>query len=88
MYVFLFLGAYGQDFFDFILYNRTVQRWWNDKRIWTIKGLTCHLFGFNDFFLKSISIFSTHGFNLTSKGVDDDDQKTRYEDGGMIREYG
>ena len=53
-----------------------------------IKGLTCHLFGFIDFFLKSIGIFSTHGFNLTSKVVDDDDQKMRYEDGGMIREYG
>ncbi|KAK4601248.1 hypothetical protein RGQ29_010706 [Quercus rubra] len=78
-YVFLFLGAYGQDFQVFILSSGTVERWWNDQRIWMIKGLTCYLFGFMEFFLKFLGI-STHGFNVTSKVIDDEQHK-RYEQG-------
>nr|GEV49775.1 cellulose synthase-like protein G3 [Tanacetum cinerariifolium] len=33
LYVFLFLGAYGQDLYDFILFDSTYKRWWNDQRI-------------------------------------------------------
>ncbi|KAB1215438.1 Cellulose synthase-like protein G3 [Morella rubra] len=79
LYIFLFLGAYGQDFLDFVLSGGTVQRWWNDQRIWMIRGLTCYLFGLVEFSLKSIGI-STQGFNVTSK-VLDDEQSKRYEQG-------
>ena len=79
LYVFLFLGAYGQDFQVFILSSGTVERWWNDQRIWMIKGLTCYLFGFMEFFLKFLGI-STHGFNVTRKVIDDEQHK-RYEQG-------
>jgi hypothetical protein len=84
LYVFLFIGAYGQDFLDFIFYDGTVQRWWNDQRIWMIRGVTCYLFGFSEFFLKSFGI-STLGFNVTSKVVDDEQSK-RYEQG--VFEFG
>jgi hypothetical protein len=84
LYVFLFIGAYGQDFLEFILFDGTIQRWWNDQRIWMIRGLTCYLFGSIEFFLKSFGI-SAQGFNVTSKVVDDEQSK-RYEQG--VFEFG
>ncbi|XVE64656.1 hypothetical protein DITRI_Ditri07aG0118000 [Diplodiscus trichospermus] len=84
LYVFLFLGAYGQDFLDFVLGGGTVQRWWNAQRMWMIRGLTCYLFGSVEYMLKSLGI-STHGFSLTSK-VLDDEQSKRYGQG--IFEFG
>uniref|UniRef100_A0A2N9H8J3 Glycosyltransferase 2-like domain-containing protein n=1 Tax=Fagus sylvatica TaxID=28930 RepID=A0A2N9H8J3_FAGSY len=81
LYVFLFLGAYGQHLLDFVLEGGTVQRWWNDQRMWMIRGLSCFLFGSLEFFLKSLGI-STLGFNLTSKAVDDEQSK-RYEQGAF-----
>ncbi|KAL4297147.1 hypothetical protein GQ457_12G000610 [Hibiscus cannabinus] len=79
LYVFLVLGAYGQDFFEFIPAGGTIQRWWNAQRMWMISGLTCYLFGSVEYLLKSIGI-STKGFSLTSK-VLDDAQRKRYEEG-------
>ena len=81
LYVFLFLGAYGQHLLDFVLEGGTIQRWWNDQRMWMIRGLSCFLFGSLEFFLKSLGI-STLGFNLTSKAVDDEQSK-RYEQGAF-----
>ncbi|KAG2680823.1 hypothetical protein I3843_11G116300 [Carya illinoinensis] len=79
LYMFLFLGAYLQDLLDFLFYGGTVQRWWSDQRMWNIRGLTCHFFGFLEFFLKSVGI-PTQGFNVTSK-VLDDEQSKRYMQG-------
>ncbi|OMO79813.1 Cellulose synthase [Corchorus capsularis] len=79
LYVFLFLGAYGQDFLDFVLDGGSVKRWWNAQRMWMIRGLTCYLFGSVEYLLKSLGI-STHGFTLTSK-VQDDEQSKRYWQG-------
>ncbi|KAJ9148098.1 hypothetical protein P3X46_030192 [Hevea brasiliensis] len=79
LYPFLFLGAYWQDYFDFVSANGTFQMWWNDQRIWTIRGLTCLWFGSLEFLLKSLGIL-THGFSLTSKVVDDEQSK-RYDQG-------
>ncbi|KAF5478064.1 hypothetical protein F2P56_004654 [Juglans regia] len=79
LYMFLFLGAYLQDLLDFLFYGGTVQRWWSDQRMWNIRGLTCYLFGFVEFFLKSVGI-PTQGFNVTSK-VLDDEQSKRYMQG-------
>ncbi|KAE8055152.1 hypothetical protein FH972_012013 [Carpinus fangiana] len=84
LYVFLFIGAYGQDLLEFILFDGTIQRWWNDQRIWMIRGVTCNLFGSVEFFLKSFGI-SAQGFNVTSKVVDDE-QSNRYEQG--VFEFG
>ncbi|MBA0713690.1 hypothetical protein Golax_012709 [Gossypium laxum] len=74
LYVFLFLGAYGQDFVEFFLAGGTVHRWWNCQRMWMIRGLSCYLFGSVEYLLKSIGI-STHGFSLTSKALDDEHSK-------------
>ena len=39
--------------------------WWNDQRMWIIRGPQCCLFCLAEYLLKSIGI-STHGFNVTS----------------------
>ncbi|KAB1212587.1 Cellulose synthase-like protein G3 [Morella rubra] len=74
LYAFLFFGAYMQDFLDFFLAGGSVQNWWNDQRIWMVKGLSCLLFGLVEYLLKSLGI-STQGFNLTSKVVDDEQRR-------------
>ncbi|KAK4843413.1 hypothetical protein QYF36_007762 [Acer negundo] len=71
LYTFLFLGAYGQEFLDFVLEGETFGKWWNDQRIWMIKGLSSYLFGFTEYLLNSLGI-SALGFNVTSKVVDDE----------------
>lgn len=43
-----------------------------------IRGLSSYLFGFIEFVLKALNL-STHGFNVTSKANDDDEQRKRYE---------
>ncbi|XP_059442521.1 cellulose synthase-like protein G3 isoform X2 [Corylus avellana] len=79
LYVFLFLGAYGQDLFEFVIEGGTVQKWWNNQRMWMIRGLSSFMFGFLEFFLTRLGI-STYGFGLTSKVVDDEQSK-RYDQG-------
>ncbi|XVE58100.1 hypothetical protein DITRI_Ditri04bG0143100 [Diplodiscus trichospermus] len=79
LYMFLFFGAYGQDFLDFIVDGGTIQRWWSDQRMWMMRGLSCYLFGSTEFLLKSIGI-PTQGFNVTSKAIDHAQSK-RYEQG-------
>ncbi|XP_035541566.1 cellulose synthase-like protein G3 isoform X2 [Juglans regia] len=84
LYVFLFLGSYGQDFLDFSSAGGTLESWWNEQRMWMIRGPSCYLFGLVEYLLKSIGI-SAQGFNVTSK-VLDDEQSKRYEQG--IFEFG
>ncbi|CAA3028931.1 cellulose synthase G3 [Olea europaea subsp. europaea] len=78
-YIFLFLGAYVQECLDFILTKGTFQRWWSDQRIWLIRGLSSYLFGFIEYIAKQLGM-DTHGFNVTSK-VMDDEQSKRYDEG-------
>lgn len=84
LYVFLFLGSYGQDFLEFFLAGGNLESWWNEQRMWMIRGPSCYLFGLVEYLLKSIGI-SAQGFNVTSK-VLDDEQSKRYEQG--IFEFG
>ncbi|XP_031400686.1 cellulose synthase-like protein G3 isoform X3 [Punica granatum] len=81
LYTFLFLGAYSQDLVYFLLSgsDATLRRWWNDQRIWLIRGLTCYLFGSLEFTLKRLGI-STSGFEVTSKAANDEQSK-KYEQG-------
>ncbi|WZZ25570.1 LOW QUALITY PROTEIN: hypothetical protein YC2023_008971 [Brassica napus] len=78
LYIFLFLGAYGQDLLDFVLEGGTCHCWWNDQRMWLIRGFSSFIFGSLEFTLKTLNL-STYGFNLTSKVNDDDTQSKRYE---------
>ncbi|XP_065618115.1 cellulose synthase-like protein G3 isoform X2 [Quercus suber] len=84
LYVFLFVGAYGSDFLEFIVEGGTVQRWWNDQRMWMIRVLSGFFFAFLEYFLKCLGI-STYGFSLTNKVVDDEQSK-RYDQG--VFEFG
>lgn len=78
LYIFLFFGAYAQDLLDFVLEGGTYGGWWNDQRMWMIRGFTSFFFGSIEFTLKTLNL-STHGFNLTSKANGDDEQGKRYE---------
>ncbi|KAG8374567.1 hypothetical protein BUALT_Bualt10G0008900 [Buddleja alternifolia] len=79
VYVFLFLGAYGQDSLEFILAQGTTQRWWNDQRMWLIRGLSSDLFGTFEYISNHLGI-ATRGFNVTNK-VNDDELRKRYDEG-------
>ncbi|CAN0840907.1 Cellulose synthase-like protein G2 [Linum grandiflorum] len=83
VYTFLFLGAYGQDMLEFLIIDNktaTFQRWWNDQRMWIVRGLSCSLFGAFHFLLKSLGISQQMGFSVTSKVVDEEQSK-RYDRG-------
>lgn len=84
LYAFLVIGAYLQDFFDFTLAGGTVQKWWNYQRSWMIRGLSSFIFAVFEYLLGYFG-FSTSGFNLTSKVVDNE-QTYRYDQG--IFEFG
>lgn len=84
LYVFLFLGANIQDFLDFMLAHGTFQQWWNDQRMWLIRGLSSYFFGFMEFLIKRLGIASK-GFLVTSKVVDGEQSK-RYDNG--VFEFG
>ncbi|KAL1194842.1 Cellulose synthase-like protein G3 [Cardamine amara subsp. amara] len=78
LYIFLSLGAYAQDLLDFVLEGGSYRGWWNDQRIWSMRGFSSFPFGFIEFTLKTLNL-STEGFNLTSKANDDAEQRKRYD---------
>ncbi|XP_071692421.1 cellulose synthase-like protein G3 [Rutidosis leptorrhynchoides] len=84
LYAFLFLGAYLKDFLDFLFGGGSVQRWWNQQRMWLMWGLSSHPFALFEWSLKSLNL-STFGFNVTSKVVDEE-QNIRYDQG--VFEFG
>ncbi|GAV91794.1 Cellulose_synt domain-containing protein [Cephalotus follicularis] len=85
LYLFLFIGTNLQDMFEFVSAGGTFRRWWNDQRIWMIRGLSSYSFGFIQYVFMSLGI-ATLGFNVTSKTVDDDEQSKRYDQG--VFEFG
>lgn len=74
LYVLLFVGAYAQDFMESALEGGSFRRWWNEQRMWMIRGVSCWLFGLAEFTLKSFGIFK-HGFSLTHKLLHSDQVK-------------
>ncbi|KAL5718708.1 hypothetical protein ACHQM5_011585 [Ranunculus cassubicifolius] len=79
LYIFLFLGAYGQDCLDFISAGSTFKQWYSDQRMWLIRGISCQAFGLADYLLQRLGI-SPFGFSVTSKLVNEE-QRQRYERG-------
>ncbi|CAL5442743.1 unnamed protein product [Camellia sinensis] len=79
LYIFLFIGNYGQDCLDYILAKGTFQRWWSDQRMWMVRGVTSYMFGLIEFMSKYLGI-ATQGFHVTSKVVDNEQGK-RYDQG-------
>ncbi|KAJ0986133.1 hypothetical protein J5N97_004489 [Dioscorea zingiberensis] len=79
LYAYLFIAAYAQDLTEFIIGGSTFWRWWNDQRMWMIRGVTSFIFGSIEFTLQSLGI-STSGFMVTNK-VMGDEQSERYKKG-------
>ncbi|KAL6986444.1 hypothetical protein U1Q18_019804 [Sarracenia purpurea var. burkii] len=79
LYIFLFVGAYGQDCVEFVLAKGTFKKWWSDQRMWMVRGVTSHLFGSIEFLLNCVGV-ATQGFNVTNKVVDNEQGK-RYDQG-------
>ncbi|KAL8207850.1 hypothetical protein R6Q57_007262 [Mikania cordata] len=85
LHMFLFLGAYGKDFLDFVVFaGGPALRWWNHQRMWMMWGLSSYPFALLEWSLKSLGL-STFGFNVSSKVVDEE-QSTLYEQG--VFEFG
>ncbi|KAK9076639.1 hypothetical protein SSX86_004973 [Deinandra increscens subsp. villosa] len=85
LYAFLFLGAYGKDFLDFVVFGGgSSRRWWNHQRMWLMWGLSSYPFALLEWSLKSFGL-STFGFNVTSKVVDEEGNRL-YEQG--VVEFG
>ncbi|WRX18561.1 Cellulose synthase - like 10 [Theobroma cacao] len=74
LYLLLLLGAYGQDFLEYVLEGATCRKWWNAQRMWMIRKLWSFSLGAAEYFLKSIGL-STYGFIVINKAVDDEQNK-------------
>nr|XP_043640062.1 cellulose synthase-like protein G3 [Erigeron canadensis] len=85
LYAFLFLGAYGKECIDLVVFGgSSIQKWWNYQRMWLMWGVSSHPFALLEWSLKSFGL-SSFGFNVTSKVVEEE-QKKRYEQG--VFEFG
>ncbi|WOL03032.1 hypothetical protein Cni_G11752 [Canna indica] len=81
LYAYLFFAAYGHDLVEFLADGGSIRSWWNDQRIWMIRGITSFLFGTVEFALNKVGV-SAPGFVVTSK-VMEDEQAERYEKGAF-----
>lgn len=84
LYIFLFLGSYGQDCLEFISTKSTLLRWWNDQRMGLTRALSSDVFGTLEYISNYLGI-RTRDFGVTSK-VNGDGQIKRYNEGKI--EYG
>ncbi|KAK1274813.1 Cellulose synthase-like protein G3 [Acorus gramineus] len=76
---------FPKDLFIFLRANGTIRRWWNNQRMWMIRGVTCFPLASIQFFFQNFGI-SGSTFNLTGKARHDDEQSDRYARG--IFEFG
>ncbi|MCL7023995.1 hypothetical protein MKW94_002083 [Papaver nudicaule] len=78
LYAYLFSATYIQDLIEiYYVYGINFKKWWNEQRMWLIRGATCYSFSFVEFTLNQIGI-SAPDFGLTSKVIDNEQQK-RYD---------
>lgn len=84
LYIFLFLGSYGQDCMEFISTKSTLLKWWNDQRMGLTRALSSDVFGTLEYMSNYLGI-GTRDFGVTSK-VNGDGQRKRYDEGKI--EYG
>lgn len=80
-YFFLFaslaVSAYGYSLIEFLWIGGSFKSWWNEQRMWMIKGVSAYLFALIEVAGKMIGV-SKVGFEVTSKVVDSEAAK-RYE---------
>ncbi|XP_057842154.2 cellulose synthase-like protein E6 isoform X1 [Cryptomeria japonica] len=85
LFVFLSVCAYSYSAIEFIYVGGgSLKRWWNEQRMWMIKGVSSYLFGLIQVLCKLMGI-SKVGFEVTSK-VSDSEAEKRYE--AEIFEFG
>ncbi|KAE8717158.1 putative Cellulose synthase like G3 [Hibiscus syriacus] len=77
LHVFLFIGAYGQDFIEYVIEGSSFRKWWSSQRMWMIRNLSSFAFATAECLLKSTGL-SSYGFIVTSKVVDDEQYKRYY----------
>ncbi|XP_059064610.1 cellulose synthase-like protein E6 [Cryptomeria japonica] len=85
LFLFLPVCAYAQNALEFIYVGEgSLKSWWNDQRMWMIKGVSSYLFALIQVVCKLLGI-SKVGFEVTSKVFDSEAAK-RYE--AEIFEFG
>lgn len=84
LYVFLFIGSFGEDCLEFISTKSTLLRWWNDQRMGLTRALSSDVFGTLEYISNHLGI-GTRDFGVTSK-VNGHGQRKRYDEGKF--EYG
>uniref|UniRef100_A0AAU8GRF2 Cellulose synthase-like protein G3 n=1 Tax=Anoectochilus roxburghii TaxID=569774 RepID=A0AAU8GRF2_9ASPA len=79
LYAYLFVAAYAHDFIEYIEFGGSFWKWWNDQRMFLIRGATAYAFGTLEFVLNRIGV-SAPGFNVTSKSQEEEENKL-YDNG-------
>ncbi|KAF6175036.1 hypothetical protein GIB67_039584 [Kingdonia uniflora] len=73
-----YLSALCQRLIEMISLGESLRVWWNEERMWMIKAITCHFFGFMDVILKSLGIREIN-FEPTNKAADEEQVMKRYK---------
>eukprot|EP00253_Pinus_taeda_P001053 PITA_01053 len=81
---FLVISGYGYSLIEFIWIGGSFKSWWNEQRMWLIKGVSAYLYALMEVAGKMFGV-SEVGFQVTSKVVDSEAVK-RYE--AEILEFG
>ncbi|GLJ35518.1 hypothetical protein SUGI_0714190 [Cryptomeria japonica] len=84
LFGFLSLSAYAYNIVEFVMAGGSVKSWWNEHRMWVIKGTSSYPFALIQGLCKSMGI-SEVGFEVTSKVLDSEAAK-RYKE--EIFEFG
>jgi len=84
LFAWLAVSAYGYSLIEFIWNGGSFKSWWNDQRMWMIKGVSAYLFALIEVAGKMIGV-SEVGFEVTNKVVDSEAAK-RYD--AEIFEFG
>ncbi|KAH7533323.1 hypothetical protein FEM48_Zijuj04G0118600 [Ziziphus jujuba var. spinosa] len=79
IFPFIFMSSSIKLLYEIFITGGSFRSWINEKRIWMIKSITCHLYGCFDAFMKRIGMRKT-SFLATNK-VDDDEQVMLYTKG-------
>ncbi|KMZ76184.1 hypothetical protein ZOSMA_105G00110 [Zostera marina] len=80
LYISLFMVTYTRDMVDILRSDYgSFSKWWNDQRMWLIRGVTSYPFKITEALIKQMGFYNI-GFEVTSK-VTDKDANYRYKKG-------
>ncbi|XXG68774.1 hypothetical protein AAC387_Pa06g1783 [Persea americana] len=71
LFAFLGLASHAFSLLELLVAQGTVKMWWNETRMWMMKGSSSYLVSVIVIILKSLGI-SEAGFEITSKVIDDE----------------